>query len=81
MLTSGPMRIGWMEVSSQAGKELGSDDKSWAFDGFRVSISFLLLVFRHLILSGMAGTVGYCFVGSSIYMYFNVILYVVLRSN
>ncbi|XP_063865194.1 ryanodine receptor-like isoform X5 [Scylla paramamosain] len=35
VLTSGPMRIGWVEVSSQPGKELGSDDKSWAFDGFR----------------------------------------------
>lgn len=43
VLTSGPMRIGWMEMSSQPGKELGSDDKSWAFDGFRVSISCLLL--------------------------------------
>uniref|UniRef100_A0A0N7ZDQ6 SPRY domain-containing protein n=1 Tax=Scylla olivacea TaxID=85551 RepID=A0A0N7ZDQ6_SCYOL len=42
VLTSGPMRIGWVEVSSQPGKELGSDDKSWAFDGFRVSISLFL---------------------------------------
>lgn len=44
VLTSGPMRIGWVEVSSQPGKELGSDDKSWAFDGFRVSISLFLSV-------------------------------------
>ena len=42
VLTSGPMRIGWVEVSSQPGKELGSDDKSWAFDGFRVSINLFL---------------------------------------
>lgn len=48
VLTSGPMRIGWMEVSSQPGKELGSDDKSWAFDGFRVSISFLFFNSSHL---------------------------------
>lgn len=51
VLTSGPMRIGWVEVNSQPGKELGSDDKSWAFDGFRVSISFLSFNSSHLRLS------------------------------
>lgn len=51
VLTSGPMRIGWVEVTSQPGKELGSDDKSWAFDGFRVSISFLSFNSSHLRLS------------------------------
>ncbi|KAK3867881.1 hypothetical protein Pcinc_026695, partial [Petrolisthes cinctipes] len=35
VLTSGPMRVGWMEICSQPGTELGADDKSWAFDGFR----------------------------------------------
>ncbi|MPC12219.1 Ryanodine receptor [Portunus trituberculatus] len=47
VLTSGPMRIGWVEVSSQPGKELGSDDKSWAFDGFRVSFSSPILATWH----------------------------------
>lgn len=37
VLTSGPMRVGWMETCSPPGTELGCDDKSWAFDGFRVS--------------------------------------------
>ncbi|XP_050722291.1 ryanodine receptor-like isoform X2 [Eriocheir sinensis] len=41
VLTSGPMRIGWVEVNSQPGKELGSDDKSWAFDGFRHTKNFM----------------------------------------
>ncbi|XP_069958037.1 ryanodine receptor isoform X5 [Cherax quadricarinatus] len=35
VLTSGPMRVGWIETSSPPGTELGCDDKSWAFDGFR----------------------------------------------
>ncbi|XP_042892542.1 ryanodine receptor-like isoform X4 [Penaeus japonicus] len=34
VLTSGPMRVGWIEVGSPPGAELGSDDRSWAFDGF-----------------------------------------------
>lgn len=40
VLTSGPMRVGWLEVGSPPGAELGSDDKSWAFDGFHVSRGF-----------------------------------------
>lgn len=42
VLTSGPMRVGWMEICSQPGTELGTDDKSWAFDGFRVSFQGLV---------------------------------------
>ncbi|XP_066971324.1 ryanodine receptor isoform X26 [Macrobrachium rosenbergii] len=34
VLTTGPMRVGWMETSSPPNIELGSDDKSWAFDGY-----------------------------------------------
>ncbi|XP_064091941.1 ryanodine receptor-like isoform X23 [Macrobrachium nipponense] len=34
VLTTGPMRVGWMETSSPPNTELGSDDKSWAFDGY-----------------------------------------------
>ena len=37
VLTSGPMRVGWAKVEAKPGYELGQDDCSWAFDGWRVS--------------------------------------------
>ncbi|XP_076069948.1 ryanodine receptor isoform X2 [Oratosquilla oratoria] len=32
--TAGPMRVGWACTTMPPGNQLGSDDKSWAFDGF-----------------------------------------------
>ena len=37
LLTGGMMRIGWATPSFQAGKLLGSDRHSYAFDGHLVS--------------------------------------------
>ena len=36
VLTAGPMRVGWAKVEAKPGYELGQDDCSWAFDGWRV---------------------------------------------
>ncbi len=36
VLTSGPMRVGWARADAKAGYQLGQDDCSWAFDGWRV---------------------------------------------
>ena len=37
LLTGGMMRIGWATPSFRAGKPLGSDYNSYAYDGFLVS--------------------------------------------
>ena len=37
LLTSGMMRIGWATPTFPAGIPLGSDDKSYAYDGYLVS--------------------------------------------
>lgn len=37
VLTAGPMRVGWARSDSNPGMMLGSDDTSWAFDGYNVS--------------------------------------------
>ncbi|KAI5742923.1 hypothetical protein M8J77_012710 [Diaphorina citri] len=34
ILTAGPMRVGWARVDCAPGAQLGSDENSWAFDGF-----------------------------------------------
>ncbi|XP_073986803.1 ryanodine receptor isoform X3 [Rhodnius prolixus] len=34
ILTAGPMRVGWAIADYSPGTQLGSDDCSWAFDGF-----------------------------------------------
>ncbi|KAL1457580.1 hypothetical protein WDU94_007793 [Cyamophila willieti] len=34
ILTAGPMRVGWARVDCAPGAQLGSDEHSWAFDGF-----------------------------------------------
>lgn len=36
VLTAGPMRVGWAKVDFKPGSQLGQDDCSWAFDGWRV---------------------------------------------
>ena len=36
VLTAGPMRVGWAKVDSKPGFQLGQDDCSWAYDGWRV---------------------------------------------
>uniref|UniRef100_A0A182MMK6 Ryanodine receptor 3, brain n=1 Tax=Anopheles culicifacies TaxID=139723 RepID=A0A182MMK6_9DIPT len=34
VLTAGPMRVGWARADCNPGTMLGSDDASWAFDGY-----------------------------------------------
>ncbi|KAG5681994.1 hypothetical protein PVAND_011393 [Polypedilum vanderplanki] len=34
VLTAGPMRVGWARADAAPGMMLGSDDSSWAFDGY-----------------------------------------------
>lgn len=36
VLTAGPMRVGWAKADAKPGYQLGQDDCSWAFDGWRV---------------------------------------------
>lgn len=40
LLTGGMMRIGWATPTFPAGVPLGSDDKSYAYDGYLVSAKF-----------------------------------------
>ncbi len=37
VLTPGPMRVGWARIDCDPGFQIGSDENSWAFDGFNVS--------------------------------------------
>lgn len=37
ILTAGPMRVGWARADYPPGCMLGSDESSWAFDGYNVS--------------------------------------------
>ena len=32
------MKVGWAKLSLESGKELGTDGKSYVFDGFTVSV-------------------------------------------
>merc|ERR1712071_652925 len=53
VLTSGPMRVGWAKVEAKPGHELGQDDCSWAFDGWRVRNSvanFHISTFPYLLI-------------------------------
>ncbi|XP_069698288.1 ryanodine receptor isoform X7 [Periplaneta americana] len=34
IMTAGPMRVGWARADSDPGCQLGSDEYSWAFDGY-----------------------------------------------
>lgn len=36
VLTIGPMRVGWARADAIPGCQLGYDDCSWAFDGYKV---------------------------------------------
>uniref|UniRef100_A0A182UXB4 Ryanodine receptor 3, brain n=1 Tax=Anopheles merus TaxID=30066 RepID=A0A182UXB4_ANOME len=36
VLTAGPMRVGWARADCNPGTMLGSDDASWAFDGYNI---------------------------------------------
>uniref|UniRef100_T1JNF8 Ryanodine receptor n=1 Tax=Strigamia maritima TaxID=126957 RepID=T1JNF8_STRMM len=36
VLTAGPMKVGWARVSMTPGVEVGSDENSWAFDGYNL---------------------------------------------
>lgn len=38
ILTAGPMRVGWAKADCNPGCQLGSDENTWAFDGFNVSL-------------------------------------------
>lgn len=35
-MTPGPMRVGWARIDCDPGFQIGSDENSWAFDGFNV---------------------------------------------
>lgn len=37
ILTAGPMKVGWARADCSPGFQLGSDEYSWAYDGFNVS--------------------------------------------
>lgn len=37
VLTAGPMRVGWAKADCMPGNMLGSDETTWAFDGYNVS--------------------------------------------
>lgn len=38
ILTNGPMRVGWAKFDCSPGYQIGSDENSWAFDGYNVCI-------------------------------------------
>lgn len=38
-MTAGPMRVGWAHADCSPGCQLGSDEYTWAFDGYNVSTS------------------------------------------
>jgi ryanodine receptor 2 len=38
ILTAGPMRVGWAKADCAPGCMLGSDENTWAFDGYNVSL-------------------------------------------
>jgi len=40
-MTAGPMRVGWAHADCSPGRQLGSDEDSWAFDGYNVSTSWI----------------------------------------
>jgi len=40
-MTAGPMRVGWAHADCSPGCQLGSDEDSWAFDGYNVSTSWM----------------------------------------
>lgn len=42
ILTAGPMRVGWAKADCAPGSMLGSDENTWAFDGYNVSICFVM---------------------------------------
>ena len=37
-VTAGDMRVGWSRPGCQPDQELGSDERAFAFDGFKVSV-------------------------------------------
>lgn len=39
ILTAGPMRVGWAKADCAPGSMLGSDENTWAFDGYNVSLN------------------------------------------
>ncbi|CAB3362502.1 Hypothetical predicted protein [Cloeon dipterum] len=41
VLTTGPMRVGWARADCPPGCQLGSDEYSWAFDGYNVTKAHL----------------------------------------
>lgn len=51
-VTAGDMRVGWSRPGCQPDQELGSDERAFAFDGFKVSA---------LCWAPDAGDVGSCF--------------------
>ena len=52
VLSVGPMRVGWARSDSSPGMMLGSDEMSWAFDGYNVSVvlNFQNFVVKNILL-------------------------------
>lgn len=44
VLTAGPMRVGWAKADCMPGSMLGSDENTWAFDGYNVSVILISCV-------------------------------------
>lgn len=49
ILTAGPMRVGWARADCAPGCMIGSDESTWAFDGYNVSNNYFYLSFEPII--------------------------------
>jgi hypothetical protein len=47
-MTAGPMRVGWARADCSPGYQLGSDEYTWAFDGYNVS-TFISMLFDQVL--------------------------------
>jgi len=58
VITPGYMKVGWVKVNSDPGKELGLDGCSYVFDGFGVSLPFRVpvVIFSSKIVALTVGT-------------------------
>jgi hypothetical protein len=44
--STGPMRVGWARVDAKSGCQIGSDEYSWAFDGYNVRMTMFYVFFK-----------------------------------
>lgn len=45
-MTNGPIRVGWARFNCSPGYQIGSDENSWAFDGYNVYTYLCLIYFK-----------------------------------